>query len=211
MHQEVLTSKAKEIFKKLKNFPDFYLAGGTGLALQLGHRISVDFDLFSGKDIPKGLLSKVRRIFKDSKIAVIVNHSEQLTCIVEGISISFIKYPFPVISKFVEYVGIKIAPILEIAAMKSYTLGRRATLKDYVDLYFILKEKIRTLDGIIDLCEKKYDEEFDPRLFLEQLIYSKDIEEMEIRFFKKKVDKYKIEKFFEKQIKRFRRQNQNNL
>ena len=46
MHQEVITSKARKIFDKLSGFPNFYLAGGTGLALQLGHRVSVDFDLF---------------------------------------------------------------------------------------------------------------------------------------------------------------------
>ena len=65
MHQEATTSEAKKIFNKLKNFPEFYLAGGTGMALQLGHRVSVDFDFFWGKEIPKGLLPKVQRIFKD--------------------------------------------------------------------------------------------------------------------------------------------------
>ena len=51
MHQEAINSRRQEIFRKLKNFPQFYLAGGTALALQIGHRISDDFDLFSDKDI----------------------------------------------------------------------------------------------------------------------------------------------------------------
>ena len=201
MYLEALTSQAKKIFNKLRSFPDFYLAGGTGLALQLGHRISVDFDFFWEKDIPKALLQKVRKVFEGSKVEVVVSHSEQLTVAIGGINISFVRYPFSVILKFINYRGIKILPALEIAAMKAYALGRRATLKDYVDLYFVLKKKIGKLEEIIKISEKKYGKEFSPRLFLEQLIYSKDIEEMEIQFLKKRVNKIKIEKFFEKEIK----------
>jgi len=141
MHQEVITSKAKKIFNKLKNFPEFYLAGETGMALQLGHRISVDFDFLWGKDIPKELLPKVRRIFKSSRIEIIVNQPEQLTVIINGVSVSFIKYAFPMISKPIEYQGIKILPSKGIAVMKAYALGRRSTLKDYVDLYFVIKKR----------------------------------------------------------------------
>lgn len=204
MHQEVITSKARKIFDKLKHFPEFYLAGGTALALQLGHRISVDFDFFWGKDIPKDLLSKVRRIFKGFEIKIVVNHSEQLTVVVEGVNVSFVRYPFPVISRSIKYQEVKILSALEIAAMKAYALGKRATLKDYVDLYFVLKGKIGTLEDIIMLCEKKYSEEFDPRLFLEQLIYLEDIEEIEIQFLKEKVSVSEIEKFFEKEIKKIK-------
>lgn len=204
MHLEVITLKAKKIFKKLKNFPQFYLAGGTGLALQLGHRISVDFDLFWEKKIPKDFLSKVKKIFKNSKIEIIVNHPEQLTLKIEGIHLTFAKYPFPVILKFLDYRGIKILPALEIASMKAYALGRRATFKDYVDLYFIVKEKIGTLKDIIELSKKKYKKEFDPRLFLEQLIYLKDVEKMEIQFLKEKVNLKEIEKFFEDEIKKIK-------
>lgn len=203
MHQEAIISEAKKIFDKLNRFPNFYLVGGTGLALQLGHRISVDFDFFWEKEIPKGLLPKIRRIFKDSKIEVILNHSEQLTVAINGINVSFVKYSFPVISKLIKYRGIKILPASEIAAMKAYALGQRATLKDYVDLYFVLKEKA-TLQEIISLCEKKYKEEFNPRLFLEQLIYSEDIEKIEIQFLKEKVDRLKIEKFFEQEVKKIK-------
>lgn len=202
MHQEAITLEARKIFDKLSRFSRFYLAGGTGLAFQLGHRISVDFDLFWQKDIPKDLLLKARRVFKDFEIKVVVNHSEQLTLAVEGINTSFVKYPFPIISKFIEYQKIKILPPLEIAAMKAYALGRRATLKDYIDLYFVLKEKVSSLEEIIALCEKKYGSEFDLRLFLEQLIYLKDVEKIEIQFLKEKISISEIEKFFEGEVKK---------
>lgn len=204
MHLEAITSEAKKILKELKRFPDFYLAGGTGLALQLGHRISVDFDFFWEKDIPKNLLLRLGKIFKNFKIEVVVSHSEQLTIKINETYLTFAKYPFLVISKFINWQGIKILPAREIAAMKAYALGRRATLKDYLDLYFILKKRVCTLTDIIKLAKKKYGEEFDPRLFLEQLIYSEDIEEMEIQFLEERVDKFKIEKFFEKEIKKIK-------
>jgi hypothetical protein len=198
----VITLEAKKIFKKLKNFPKFYLAGGTGLALQLGHRVSIDFDFFWGEDIPKGLLPKIRRVFKDSEIKIIVNHSEQLTVIINGVSVSFIRYAFPMTSEPIEYQGVRILPSKGIAVMKAYALGRRSTLKDYVDLYFTIKKGIVSLENIITLSKKKYGEEFDSRLFLEQLLYSKDIEKMEIQFLKEEVNELKIESFFKKEIKK---------
>jgi len=204
MHQEVITSEARRIFDRLHRFSNFYLAGGTGLALQLGHRISVDFDLFWEKSIPKDLLLKVRRAFEGFETRVVINHSEQLTVAVEQINVSFIQYPFPVISQSIDYQGIRILPPLEIAAMKAYALGRRATLNDYVDLYFVLKEEVASLEQIIASGKRKYGREFDPRLFLEQLIYLKDVEKIEIRFLKERLTIPEIEKFFEGEVKKIK-------
>lgn len=58
MHFEALTTDGKKIFPKLSKFEGFYLAGDTALALQIGHRISVDFDFFTGEKIKRTLLSK---------------------------------------------------------------------------------------------------------------------------------------------------------
>jgi len=201
MHQEVITSKGRRIFDKLKNFSDFYLAGGTGLALILGHRISIDFDFFWGKNIPKGLFPKIRKVFYGHEIELIVEHSEQLGVLIDGISISFVKYSFPVMLEFVHYSGINILPPLEIATMKAYTLGRRAAWKDYVDLYFLIRENIGNLEDIIELCEKKYRQEFNKKLFLEQLIYLDDVNDEEIRFLKARVTKEQVEDFLRKQIR----------
>ncbi|MCG2693187.1 nucleotidyl transferase AbiEii/AbiGii toxin family protein [Candidatus Parcubacteria bacterium] len=197
MHLEAITSKQKRIFDKLNNFPDYYLAGGTALALQIGHRISVDFDFFSKTDIPKKLLSKIKNVFYDIKVTDILNHSEQLTVDLEGINLTFVRYPFPLISKLKEYQGVKMLQVPEIAVTKSYTLGQRATYKDYVDLYFILNENFCTLSRIIKLAQKKYKENFDPRLFLEQLVYLEDVKDVEIKFLQKRATKKVLQNFFE--------------
>jgi len=204
MHLETITSKQKEIFKKLDKFSDFYLVGGTALALQVGHRISVDFDLFSKKDITSKLLDKIKRVFKGLKVEVVRDSSEQLSVIIDNIKLDFVKYPFPLLFKLIKYRGVDIAKIEEIAVMKAYALGRRPVLKDYVDLYYILREKHVTLEKIIKLSQKKYKSEFNPRLFLEQLIYLKDVGDMQIDFLKRAVGKQEMEKFFRNEVKKIK-------
>ncbi len=200
MHLEALKSKQKEIFEKLNKFPDFYLVGGTALALQIGHRISVDFDLFYKKDIPSSLKQKVKRVFNDSKINTITDHSEQFSVKINGVKIDFVKYKFPLILKLIEFKNIRIAQILEIAAMKAYALNYRGTYKDYIDLYFILKNKHATLEEIKNIAEKKYKDDFNFRLFLEQLVYQKDLKPEGIEFLKQKVSQKEMEDFFKKQV-----------
>ncbi|MCF7875976.1 nucleotidyl transferase AbiEii/AbiGii toxin family protein [Candidatus Bipolaricaulota bacterium] len=67
MHPEVLTEQGKQIFPQLGRFDEFYLAGGTGLALQVGHRISEDFDLFTRKQLSDGLLESVEKVLRTKK------------------------------------------------------------------------------------------------------------------------------------------------
>lgn len=200
MFKEALTEKGAALFAKLKSFGGFYLAGGSAIALQLGHKISIDFDLFYEEEIKRELLAEVKRIFPDSRIQPLVNNPDELSVLVDGIKITFLKYPFPVLEKFVDFEGIKLLGIAELAATKAYTIGRRGSLKDYVDLYFILSGEHADLNKIIGLAEKKYGSEFNSRLFLEQLIYLEDVEEVDILFLKEKVGKGELERFFREEV-----------
>lgn len=205
MQLEALKSEQQKIFKKLKHFPEFYLVGGTALTLQIGHRISLDFDLFSPNEIPLGLLNKTKRIFRDFKIKIILNHLEQLSIKVNQTKIDFVKYNFPLVLKVVEAEeGVRILSVPEIAAMKAFAIGQRGTLKDYVDLYFILKEGHTTLKEIKRLAEEKYKDEFNFRLFLEQIVYLEDVKTEKTEFLKEKVTKDELQKFFEKEIKKLK-------
>lgn len=202
MFQEALSDRGREIFPALKNFDDFYLAGGTALALQIGHRISVDFDLFSEAEISKNLLNEAKKIFSGKSVVVSVNNPDELTVFVDGTKVTFLKYPFPVLYDFIDYEGIKMLNIKELAVTKAYTIGRRGSYKDYVDLYFVLKENHSSLAEIMELAEKKYKKEFNSRLLLEQLVYFEDIEDTKIIFLKERADKKELEKFFENEIKK---------
>lgn len=204
MHLEALTLEGKKIISKIELTPDFYLAGGTGLALQLGHRISIDFDFFSDKIISADILDIVEKTASDLRLTskIIVNNQDELTLILGETKLTFLYYPFPVLLSFVDFNKIRVASILEIAAMKAYTLGRRGTFKDYIDIYFIVKNG-KSLELIANLAAKKYGDAFDTRLFLEQLIYLKDIKDVDIKFLKERVGKLNLEKFFEEKIRNF--------
>jgi len=204
MHLETLTLEGRKILSKIDALPDFYLAGGTGLALQLGHRISVDFGFMSSKVIPSKLLNTAEKLAGALKLSsrIVVNNRGELTLFIGETKLTFLHYPFPVLSPLVSFEKIRIASILEIAAMKAYTLGRRGVFKDYVDIYFILKNG-EPLKSIGDLASQKYGDSFDMRLFLEQLVYLRDIEDTYIQFLKGKVDKKKLQKFFEEKIRQF--------
>jgi hypothetical protein len=204
MHLEALNKKNQELFGYLKYFKDFYLAGGTALALQIGHRISVDFDLFLEKDIPKTLFSQVKEIFKNKKVIASVNNIDELTVFVDDVKLSFIKYPFPRILLLVNYEGVNLLSVKEIAATKAYVIGRRGSFKDYIDLYFIFSEGRFSLEEIISLAEKKYKDEFNARLFLEQFIYLEDIEDTDIIFLKDKIDKNVVTNFFENEVRKIK-------
>ena len=181
IHKNILTEEMKNIYPILAGFKDdFYLAGGTGLALQVGHRTSVDFDLFSDKPIKKTLIKKVEDLFSKYSRRIVVNSGDELTVIIGETKITFLHYPFPKILPLEPGEFFQILSAREILASKAYSIGRRGAYKDYVDLYFGLVKNIATLSEIINIAGKKYGEAFNDRLFLEQLLYLNDVEEVEI-------------------------------
>lgn len=178
LHLDVLTPEAKEFFPKLAAFKgDFYLAGGTALALQLGHRVSVDFDLFSSEPIKKTLLKKVE-VYAGSPVEVLVNDSRELTMLTRGVKHTFLEYPFPLLLPLGKAGPVDFLSAKEILVTKAYTIGRRGSFKDYVDLYVGIRENVASLGGIIELARTKYGDGFNDRLFLEQLLYLDDVEEV---------------------------------
>lgn len=181
LHTEILTENAKLQLRLLTKFKeDFYLAGGTAMALQVGHRISVDFDFFSHEPIKKTLLAKVEETFVGEKIEILINNSRELTLFAGGVKYTFLHYPFPVLLNLIETDYLRLLPVVEILATKAYSIGRRGSLKDYVDLCFGIASGTVNISAIIKLAEEKYGEVFNGRLFLEQLLYMDDVEDVEI-------------------------------
>ena len=204
MYLEVLNKGRRELFPLLAEFSEFYLVGGTALALQIGHRVSVDFDLFSHKKINPNLLGRVEDLFGGKKVEVSVNNKDELTVFVDGIKVTFFHYPFPVIEKLVSLRGLSVLGVREITISKAYTIGRRGSYRDYVDIYFSLLGGYIKLEEIITLAEKKYGDRFNGRLFLEQLVYLDDIEDTKILFIKKAVTKSEVQNFFEEEVRKIK-------
>ncbi|PIY96381.1 hypothetical protein COY65_00935 [Candidatus Jorgensenbacteria bacterium CG_4_10_14_0_8_um_filter_39_13] len=206
MYEKALVNKeAKKLFPRFGKFSDFYLVGGTALALQIGHRISVDFDFFSGNELPTGLLQKIKRIFPDPAIEVIYREArEQITLLLDRVKITFFHYSYPVIDRFVKYQGVPMATVREIAAMKAFSIGKRLSYKDYIDWYFLLKEKYIDLKGVIALAEKKFNGDFNNRLFLGQLVSISDVPILPIDFLRDAIDKKTVQNFLEKTVRNFK-------
>lgn len=174
MHNEILSQKQSELIPLVSLFAkDFGLVGGTAIALHLGHRRSIDFDLFTFFDF--GTQQIRNRINEHHLIqSTIIDRLDELTVVVEGVRMTFYKYPYKV--NFSETVvdNIRIPDLLTLASMKAFALGRRAKWKDYVDLYFILKS--HTLVDVTNKSKEIFGNEFNERLLREQLAYFDDID-----------------------------------
>jgi len=176
MHKEILTAEQIKLLPFLKNFRrGFGLCGGTAIALHIGHRQSVDFDLFSTKDFDNHRLTQKIRDKGKAVQRVFVDHLGEYTAVIGGSKFTFLHYPFDI--KFSEdFEGyIKTANLLTLAALKGYALGRRAKWKDYVDLYFIMRDYY-SLDKIAKRASAIFGDLFNEKIFRTQLAYFKDID-----------------------------------
>lgn len=174
MHYEILTSEQKKLLPVVKEFSkDFGLVGGTAIALQLGHRRSIDFGLFTDAEFDAQKIRK--KIIKHARIERVTQDQKgQYTLVIDGVNFTFFHYPFPIAySKSFDAI-IKIPDLLTLAAMKAYALGRRAKWKDYVDLCFIGQKY--GLKKIAARAKKIFGSEFNEKLFRSQLAYFKDID-----------------------------------
>jgi hypothetical protein len=201
MYNEALTEEGSKLFPTLAAFDGFYLAGGTALALQIGHRRSVDFDLFSGDPIDRALLAKTKKVFAGYSIEPVINNPDELTAFVDGVKITFLSYPFPLIEPLALVNQLSMLSVKEIGVTKAYAIGRRGTYKDYVDLYFIIAKHHVSLEEIITMAEKKFQREFNSRLFTEQLLFMDDVRDYQIDFLKEAVTPAEITAFFQDRIR----------
>lgn len=174
MHELVLSDQQKHLFPLLKKFAgSFGLVGGTAIALQLAHRRSLDFDLFSNQPFDhleiRSCISATNSIEQ-----TLIDSKHELTVLVAGVKLTFYTYPYP-LHFDVPFQELLRMPTLEtLAAMKVFALGRRAKWKDYVDLYFLLK-KLGWLT-IVNATQALYGAEFNEKLFRSQLCYFEDID-----------------------------------
>lgn len=203
IHLETLDKERQEIFQLLSKFrADGYLAGGTALSLQIKHRKSFDFDIFVDKQISTSLKSKVRKIFKEP--VYYIDSKDQISFrSANNINVTFLWYYFESLFPLSPTDSLPLASIKDIAADKAHTLGRRAVWRDYVDLFFLLKDHWITLEEINSLAEKKFGGEFNKALFLQQLSYFKDIEETGVEFIGPSFTYNEIKQYLEKEVEKY--------
>jgi len=174
MHKEILTKGQIELLPLVKEFKGkFYMVGGTAIALHIGHRRSIDFDLFSEKKFQNLRIRKMFSLFV-KKEKMLVDRPGELTILLHDIKFTFFNFPYKISHPENFDSAIAMPDLLTLAAMKAFALGGRAKWKDYVDLYFIMK-KFHSLDEIIKKTGEIFGTSFNPKLFRVQLSYFEDV------------------------------------
>ncbi|MFH0925531.1 MAG: nucleotidyl transferase AbiEii/AbiGii toxin family protein [bacterium] len=145
MFEDVITPEAKKALSQIsKAVEKFYLAGGTGLALQLGHRLSIDLDFFSFELFNLDVL-----IEKINPEKILFSDEGTIHCEKNGVKLSFLFYREPLVYSELRWLDIKMADWKDIAAEKIKAISQRGAKKDFYDIYAVLKLKLR----ISELCE----------------------------------------------------------
>lgn len=184
LHFNILPPKQLKLLKVLCELPwisKFYLAGGTSLALQIGHRKSVDFDYFTNEKID--VRSLKGKLVTAGDFQLYSENEDTLHGNLNGIEISFFRLPWGLIDKPIVFGKIKIASRRDIAAMKLSALSTRGSKKDFVDLFFLLQEF--SLTEMFKFYKEKYGENLDNiYCVMKGLVYFKDAnnEEMPMMF-----------------------------
>lgn len=175
MLPETIDRTMLRLSKRLEFLRDFsfYLAGGTGLALQIGHRKSFDYDFFTAREFSAEELSSE---FKRHKIAVEgeIQRPGTLYCVMEGVKASFIFYDCRLIAPLLKFNTLEVADWRDITTEKLRTVSARGQKKDFYDLYFGLAKW--SIDDLITSACKKYGKAVNYFHMLKGITYFDDAE-----------------------------------
>lgn len=138
------------------SLPDYYMIGGTAVSLQLGLRESYDFDFCVPAQFNNEIL--LQELKQLGNIEVKQNQKGTCDVILNGVQVSFLYYPNPIIKEYVtidEMPKLKMASIIDIAIMKVVAIGGRGAKKDFFDLYYILNKSNISIDELAEGLIKK--------------------------------------------------------
>lgn len=154
-HAEALSPQVEDTGKRLAEveaMQKFYLAGGTALALHIGHRRSVDLDFFSAQPFEAdAFLASLQAL---SGLSVLAKSSQTLHLHISGTKVSFIGYSYPLLFPLENFRGLAVADVRDIACMKLSALASRGSRRDFVDLYAAAQGY--GLPALLDLFRQKF-------------------------------------------------------
>lgn len=174
--KEILPADQKKLFDTLKQnawIGEFYLAGGTGLALQYRHRKSVDFDFFNKNDFINDEVLEALRSTGDVEVQSEAKNT--LHTLVNNIRVSFLGYKYPLLRDPLTLDHLKIADHLDIACMKLSAIVSRGTKKDFIDLFYLLENF--ALEDLFQYYSKKYPVADYRYILLKSLVYFEDADQ----------------------------------
>lgn len=175
MHKEVLNNRQIELLPVMEAFKrEYYLVGGTAIAMHIGHRRSIDFDMF--KLSPLNHKKNLDKLNKSGCPYVVTRRvEEQMNLIINDVKVTFFQYPFAIKATEKFENTFRIPPLIDLAAMKAYALGRRSKWKDYVDLFFLITEHY-SIKQISARAIEIFGDLFSEKLFRSQLCYFDDVD-----------------------------------
>jgi Nucleotidyl transferase AbiEii toxin, Type IV TA system len=154
-HREVITASTEATLRNLshaKLLDGFYLAGGTGLALHLGHRRSQDLDFFTADLFDEEKL--LQRVHALAGFSLVAKAPHSLHTAIQTIKVSFLGYDYPVLFPSTRFFDAAVADPRDIACMKVSAIASRGTKRDFVDLYVCAHEF--GLADLLQLFDRKY-------------------------------------------------------
>jgi hypothetical protein len=173
-HFEILSRVQARLLPELAYLKrqKFYLAGGTALALQLGHRESADFDFYSLRHFDgERFLVQLRDAAK--RVELVQMNTDTLILKCEGVMVSLFYYPYPLLESLLDLGDVLVASVEDIAAMKLVAIIQRGRHRDFIDLHRMLESL--SLESMLKLAQHKY-REFNPYLAFQALVYFEDAE-----------------------------------
>jgi predicted nucleotidyltransferase component of viral defense system len=173
LHKETIDAATLELLKRLmgdERLQGFVLVGGTSLALQIGHRISVDLDLFIEKQFEADELREyLERNYhlQTDYLAFATVKGE-----IEGVQVDCIAHAYPWLKPFVLEEGVRLASLEDICAMKLNAIAGNGTrIKDFVDVAYL--SSMFSLEQMLKFYEEKY--HANPLMPLKGIVYFADI------------------------------------
>ena len=154
-HREVIPDATEAALRALRDaglLGPFYLAGGTGLALHFGHRLSHDLDFFAADLFDEEIL--LQRMQALPRFSLVEKAPHTLHTTIQGTKVSFLGYQYPVLFPFARFLDVAVADRRDIACMKISAIASRGTRRDFIDLSFASKEL--GLRNLLQLFERKY-------------------------------------------------------
>lgn len=130
----------------------FYLVGGTALALQLGHRKSIDLDLFTTNSFSSDII--LNSIISRFSVQIEMEQSAMIVSNIDGVKVDFVKMGYPILFPPLVIEGVRMLDIKDIAPMKLKAIAQRGSKKDFFDIYFLLQQL--SLDEMLHLFQQKF-------------------------------------------------------
>lgn len=178
-------------------FQDFNLVGGTSLALQIGHRKSIDIDMFGMSEI--NIIEFNEALSNLGRITVLKKSKNIIVYAIDGIKVDFVNYIYPLLKPIHVVESMRLISMEDIAAMKINAISGRGSKKDFIDLFYLLNTF--PLTTMFEFYTQKYQDgsEF---LALKSLTYFDDAEKEEMPIMTEKIEWHQIKNKILKEVKK---------